>query len=277
MNININQLKYFYDTVTLGSVNKAALANHVSQPAISQGIKKLEEQIGIGLLSHGKNSMLPTSESQFLLGHISNVFSSIQALEAQMDLLKEEVAGVIRIGISSSIAKAYLIPKLQKFEIEYPNVVFKIKLGKTQTQIDMLENNEIDIGVTVDNGMLANYTTSVLFDGNFELIGREHTQEKFLATESRPEVKELNKALQKTGYALSSMEIESWDLLYELALNKLGYAFVPDFVIQSRDKLKSMNTQFKIPKLKYEVISFSKTNTPVSKASALFVDYLKED
>lgn len=256
-------------------MNKAAQLNHVSQPAISQAIKKLEEQIGLSLLVHGKNSIVPTPESQYLLDQIAKVFSTINDLEDWIDYLKDEVSGVIRLGVSSSIAKAFVIPILKEFEEKYPSVEFKIKVGKTQHQIELIQNNEIDLGFTVNNGELSSFKHKSLFQGEFVLVGKVSAQEKFLATENRPEVRELTKALQSTGYSLASLEIESWDLLYDMAKNGLGYAFVPDFVVQAKDKLSLMNARFKVPKFKYEVVSFAQSGKNMSKVAKLFLEHLK--
>ncbi len=274
MEININHLKYFFDTVNLGSANQAAKVNHVSQPAISQGIRKLEDQLGINLLEHKKNTIIPTQDSQYLLSHVAKVFSSIEDLKDKIDCLKTEVSGVIRLGVSSSLAKFLIIPKISAFEKKYPHIELKLKIGKTQNQIDQLEKNEIDVGITIDNGHLSRFHTKLLYKGEFVLAGRESSAIRFLATEDRLEVRKLREVLKKSEHALSSLEVESWDLLYEMAKNNLGYAFIPDVILQHRDKLLSYNKKFKIPKISYEVVSISHKDKTLNRATKLLLEQI---
>ena len=72
---NIHFLKYFYSAGKHLSMSKAAAENFVTQSAISQGIHKLELELGIQLISSRKNKLELTSDGELLLDKCENIFS----------------------------------------------------------------------------------------------------------------------------------------------------------------------------------------------------------
>ena len=276
MNTNINHLKYFFDTVHLKSANKAAKLNFVSQPAISQGIRKLEEQTGLKLLEHKRNRIAPTIEGINLYKYSKELFASIESLESKIDRLKGSVSGALRVACSGSIAKNFLIPNLKKIEKLYPELDLQIRFGKTNDQLQMLQNNEVDLGITLDNGQLENLSKKILQKGTFVLAGKKDSPKRFFATESRPEVKEFKKSLQKTGLNLDPLEVESWDLLYAMAKNNLGYSLLPDFLLSHKTNLVNFNKKFKVAKIEYSLVSFYDPSKKNNLLLTSFLDYLEK-
>ena len=110
---NLYHLKYFADAASLGSVGAAARKNSVSQPAVSQGIKKLELALGVELLVHSKNRFKLTPEGELVLVRIKEILSAFQNLREELSEKQEEVSGQVSLGTMRSLALHFL-PKLFK-------------------------------------------------------------------------------------------------------------------------------------------------------------------
>lgn len=259
MDFNTNYLKYFIDTAENKSTLQASRINFVSQPAISQGIKKLEEQLDLKLLKHKKNTIKLTSDGQFVFKHSKQIFSSIENFKNSMQEIQNNIAGNLNIATSSSIAQDFLTSHLSNYSKKYPKVEMNIKLGKTLIQKQLIDDGQSDVGITIDDGGLVKYSTYVILKGNFVLVGKKKCPSKLLVTEQRPEVKKLLKNIFKEHKDLSSniIEIESWSLIYKFILNSFGYGFIPDFIISSN---KSNFNYIKIPKIEYKVVLFHRSD-----------------
>ena len=86
--MNIDHLKYFSDSVELGSLVKSAKMNNVSPGAISQAIKKLEDTFGQALLIHKKNFFEPTEKGLELYHHLEAFLLNYQKI--QLEISSEE-------------------------------------------------------------------------------------------------------------------------------------------------------------------------------------------
>ena len=88
--MNLANLKYFYDVATLRSMIAAAKKNHVSQPAISQGIKKLEMELDLLLLKHKRNSIELTKEGELVIKKAKPLLDAISTFENDVHKIKSK-------------------------------------------------------------------------------------------------------------------------------------------------------------------------------------------
>ena len=74
MNLNFHLLRLFTEVVRYRSVTRAAEVLHISQPAVSKGVKALEEQLGEALVERGSAGMRPTAAGEILARHAASIF-----------------------------------------------------------------------------------------------------------------------------------------------------------------------------------------------------------
>ncbi|MFN3453805.1 MAG: LysR family transcriptional regulator [Pseudobdellovibrio sp.] len=272
MDINFTLLKYFYDTYQFKSVQKAAEKNFVSQPAISQGIKKLEGHFNFELFEHKKNNLIPTYKAHKVVSEIEKLFSQSELLKKSIYDLTDTHAGSLRIGCSNSIAKSILIPHLTQFMKHYPKVDLSLVIGNTDFLINTLEQNESDLVITIDNEKKSiNYKRTPVLKGQFLLVAKNNALPQIVTTEDRPEVIKLHEHLNRKKLNIKTLKIQSWDLALEMAKNNLGAAYIPDFIDFKTHKLMDISFKYQIPSFKYQVQAFCKHP---HKLTQIFLDTL---
>lgn len=145
MNINFELYRIFYAVAKVSNISKAANDLHISQPAISKAIKKLENQLGGQLFTRTKRGVILTEEGQEFYNYISQAIESINNAENRFtDLINLEV-GTIRIGISTTLTKEFLMPYLEIFHDLYPKINIQIYTNITSELLYKLTNGSIDL------------------------------------------------------------------------------------------------------------------------------------
>ncbi len=273
--MNFNHLKYFYDATAAGSVGKAAIKNFVSQSAISQAIRKLEEALDCQLLIHKKNSFQLTDEGRTVFQKCQDIFNSVQNLKNEVKLSKTEISGTLTFATSHSIALSLFPDFLKLFKKNYPLVSPRLRLGKTPLVRRWVEDREVDFGITVDDDNLKSLEKTLLKRGQFvatSQTSRYSNEQEFIITESRPETIALKKHfLRKTKNDLPVlMEVDSWEIINQFAQKGIGIGYVPDFVLKANKILIHPS----IPKINYDLLVIQNKGQRPSKVGSLFISDL---
>jgi len=147
MSLNLHLLRLFESVARHQSFSRAAEALHVSQPAVSKGVRELEAQLGTPLLERGPGGVRPTEAGRILLVHARTVFSAEQAAEDALGALRGLRGGTLRIGASTTIATYFLPPLLGAFHRAYPDVDLRLTSANTVTVADLLMRRELDVAL----------------------------------------------------------------------------------------------------------------------------------
>lgn len=279
-------MKYFYDAAENKSLAKAAVLNFVTQPAISQGIHRLENSLDVKLLNHGKNSFNLTSDGVLLQRRCRDLFRLLSDIQSDIAINQKELTGRIRFGISQSLAYSLLPGFLNSFKKNYPNIVPNIQLGKTSLVRDWVKSGDIEFALTVDDGKLSQFTQSTILRGCFCSVQSgtlpKEKSEHFLLTEDRPEIRKLKQLFKRRKkYDLTTaMEVESWEVILKLTEAELGVGFLPDFILNCQKEKKPNLRWTEIPSITYRVVSISTKDQELSRISQIFhrelLEYYKE-
>ncbi|NYT72960.1 LysR family transcriptional regulator [Halomonas sp. QX-2] len=132
---NFNDLHAFLMVAQKGSFTRAAAELGVSQSALSHAMRGLEERLGIRLLMRTTRSVSPTNAGERLIRTIGPCFEDIQSELTALNELRDKPAGTIRLSSSSHAADYILIPKLQPFLKEYPDIQVEINVDNGLTDI----------------------------------------------------------------------------------------------------------------------------------------------
>lgn len=145
MNINFELYRVFYAVANNGNITKASQELNISQPAISKSIKNLEEQLGGTLFIRTKKGVILTEEGKEFYNYIKQAIEYITNAENKFTDLINLEAGCIKIGISTTLTKEFLLPYLEKFHILYPKIDIQILTNQTFELLPKLRNGLIDI------------------------------------------------------------------------------------------------------------------------------------
>jgi DNA-binding transcriptional LysR family regulator len=132
---NLNDLLTFLAVGQERSFTRAAAKLGVSQSALSNTIRRLEEQLGLRLLTRTTRSVSPTEAGERLLHTIEPRFEEIEAQLSALSELREKPAGTFRITATDYAADTILWPKLTEFLRQYPEIKIEIIIDYGLTDI----------------------------------------------------------------------------------------------------------------------------------------------
>lgn len=149
---------------------RAAESTGVTQPTLSAGIKQLEEMLGVLLVQRGSRFIGFTPEGERTLDWARRIVGDTRAMRQEIAALRQGLAGRLRIAaIPTALAMVAAITT--PFRARHPDVRFTI-ISQTSIQIlTLLENLEIDAGITyLDNEPLGRVNTVPLYQERYQLL-----------------------------------------------------------------------------------------------------------
>jgi DNA-binding transcriptional LysR family regulator len=129
------------------SFSKAAKELYMTQPAVSQSIMQLERELDMRLFTRTSKGVILTNEGQLLFEYASSAMNLINVGEEKLLKIKNMMIGDLKIGVGDTISRYFLLPYLEKFHKEYPNIKFKIKNATTLELCDSVKSGEVDIAI----------------------------------------------------------------------------------------------------------------------------------
>jgi DNA-binding transcriptional LysR family regulator len=166
----IDKLEFLLALAREQHFGRAAEACGVSQPTLSAGIKQLEETLGVLLVQRGSRFRALTPEGERVLDWARRIVGDSRALRSEIDALKHGLSGHLKIAaIPTTLAMVAEITT--PYRERHPNVRFTI-LSRTSAEVlALLENLEIDAGVTyLDNEPLGRVTAVPFYEERYRLI-----------------------------------------------------------------------------------------------------------
>ena len=145
MNIDFELYRIFYTVANNKNITKASEELNISQPAISKSIKNLEQQLGGQLFTRTKRGVLLTEEGKEFYNYIKQAIEYISNAENKFTELINLETGCIKIGISTTLTKEFLLPYLERFHRLYPKIDIQIKTDLSSELFPKLRNGLIDI------------------------------------------------------------------------------------------------------------------------------------
>jgi len=130
-----------------GSISKAALDLHLSQPAVTKHIQSLEEYYGKSLLDRSAREAVLTEEGRLLYRYALEVLRLMDEVETELGEMSKTIQGSLRIG-ASSIPGQYILPfVLGEFKRNYPDVDLGVEIGDTGQITRLVLENKVDLGL----------------------------------------------------------------------------------------------------------------------------------
>ena len=145
--LNLHRLRLLREVYLQGSIAKAAKTSSYSASVISQHLSQLQREVGVELISTKDRKATLTDEAVFLLGYVEQALTTLEEAESELQRIREEPFGSVRVAAPSSVA-AYRLPGLVKSVAQkYPRVVPTFLQAEAEEAIDLVMNGSIDIAV----------------------------------------------------------------------------------------------------------------------------------
>jgi DNA-binding transcriptional LysR family regulator len=153
---NLNDLLAFVSVAREGSFTRAAASLGVTQSALSQTIRGLEERLQIRLLTRTTRSVSPTAAGERLMRAIGHRFDEIEEELDALTELRDKPAGTVRITCGDHVLRSTLLPKLMPLLAEYPEIKleFDMSYGFRDIVADRFDAG-VRLGNTIDKDMIA--------------------------------------------------------------------------------------------------------------------------
>jgi DNA-binding transcriptional LysR family regulator len=145
--MDLKRLRTFVTVADQGSVSKAVLRLHLTQPALSRQLRDLQAELGIQLFDHVGRGLVLTSEGEQLLGECRNLLAHANSLSERVELLRSGDKGVLKLAASPVQIEAVLSTFLHRYERRYPHVEMKLVEAVGSDIRSMLERGEIQLGL----------------------------------------------------------------------------------------------------------------------------------
>lgn len=145
MNIDLNLYRIFYEVAKKGNITKAAEDLYISQPAVTQAIHSLENQIGATLFIRAKKGVTLTEEAKVLFQFVESGLNYIKNGENKFRELMNVETGTLKIGASTTVTQHVLLKYLDLFREKYPNVNISITNDLTLDLIKLLREGSVDL------------------------------------------------------------------------------------------------------------------------------------
>jgi DNA-binding transcriptional LysR family regulator len=151
--VELRQIEYFRMVCRENNITRAAAQLHVSQPSVTIGIQKLEEELGVKLLDRSQKKIAPTAEGRIFLRHAEEILARVADSVAEMNDHRLLQRGTIRVG-NMAIMGAVLFPlAFTRFQKDYPNVQITVLEEGTLSIRNRLEDGELDIGIMITSNL----------------------------------------------------------------------------------------------------------------------------
>jgi len=148
MALDPRQLKAFLAIVHSGSLGLAAESLHITQPALSRIVHRLEAQLGVPLFERRSTGMELTSFGQALLPHATVLSAEAARAIEQINALRGLGQGTLRIGAVASAAIMLLPSVLEKILTRWPNLQVQITEAVEDVLAVALTNNAVDVAIS---------------------------------------------------------------------------------------------------------------------------------
>lgn len=163
--MNIHQLRYFVEIIRQGSISKASVALYVSQPSISNSIKKLEEEVGATLILRNNKGIMLTKEGEDIYKYANIVLEQVDKIKRVSET--DETSSLRIVSTNYSPVMEAFVKLCMEYESK-TKVNFNIKNDDLMGVIKSVYNMECDIGVLLINKQSLELCESILKTNNIE-------------------------------------------------------------------------------------------------------------
>lgn len=172
INVTLRQLQAFRVVADLGSFSEAAERLHLSQPALSASIRKLEETLNAKLFDRTTRLVLLTAEGKELLRLATRLIDEFEAVSVDLQDYLARRRGRVVVAALPSIAAVTLPPALAQFKSRYPGIDLMIRDTLHDQIQDLVESGSADFGLTVEPSKTKDFHFEPLIVDRFVMVCR---------------------------------------------------------------------------------------------------------
>ncbi|MEJ0026461.1 MAG: LysR family transcriptional regulator [Rhizomicrobium sp.] len=249
-----DKLRIFHAVASAGSFTHAGQMLTLSQSAVSRQISALEEEITTPLFQRHARGLTLTDEGEMLYAAVSDVLTRLAQAEEALKNVREAPRGALKITSSHGIGTYWLVPRMDDFLKEYPEV--EVHLVMEDRELDLAQR-EADIAIRMRAPVQADLIQRKLFTVHYHMYATKEYLEKYgtphaleeiadhtiiaYGETAAPEIREINWLLEQTRRRMNgkgrTVRINNVTGILCATESGLGISAVPDYVAAARPHL----------------------------------------
>ena len=246
--MHLETLKVFCDVVETKSFSVAASQNYVTQSAVSQQIRMLEEKYGKQLLERTRGNVQLTPAGEILYQVSKEIVQRYDELEARLQAATKIVAGTVRVATVHTIGLYELSSQLKRFLKAYPQVQLQLEYSRSNKIYDDALKGGIDLGIVAFPSRRPGVTVIPFREDHLVVVCppqhpiAKHRQVSIKKLAGEPLVgfdrdiptrKETDRALRRHGIdARYVMELDNAEIMKRVVEIGLGLAILPEHAVR---------------------------------------------
>ncbi|ONN70232.1 LysR substrate-binding domain-containing protein [Pseudomonas oryzihabitans] len=148
--MSVRDIEVFRVVMNAGSTSKAAQVLGISQPAISQSIRKLETSAGLQLFQRAHGRLIPTEEAQALMIDVDRLFIGMDAIEHRIKSLRQFGTGRLAIAVHPLVGNAFMPRVLAEFDLMQRDIRVSLRVQSSREVHQEVSAGLCDFGVMAD-------------------------------------------------------------------------------------------------------------------------------
>lgn len=149
MHITLRQISYFLAAAETGSISAAAVRLAISQSAVTESIRTLEDQAGVVLLERNSKGVALTYQGHQMMRHARLILSAVADAGRALSTRPEAVTGTLNLGVTSLVAGYFLADILARFRRVFLNVEVKVVEEERPYIEHLLVNGELQLALMI--------------------------------------------------------------------------------------------------------------------------------
>lgn len=145
--MEVRDLRTFAAVVDLGRFTLAAKRLHIVQPAVSQAVARLENEVGLKLLERKPGAAVPTTAGLALWRHAQVVLNSVASAEQDMAAYRGLGKGSVSVGLLSGVTTLILTRLLNRLRAEHPGLTIRVEENATPQLLEGIRLRHLDLAV----------------------------------------------------------------------------------------------------------------------------------
>jgi LysR family cyn operon transcriptional activator len=143
-------IQYFLAVAEHHSFTRAAAALHVSQPALSQQVRQLEESLGAQLFDRSGRKTCLTDAGEAYLQYVHRASQELRDAKRAIHDVSDLSRGSLRVAVTPTFTTYLVGPLVEAFHCRYPNITLSVREISQEGMEDLLLAGEVDVGIAFD-------------------------------------------------------------------------------------------------------------------------------
>jgi DNA-binding transcriptional LysR family regulator len=149
VHITLRQISYFLAAAETGSISAAAVRMGISQSAVTESIRTLEDQAGVHLFERNSKGVALTYQGHQMMRHARLILSAVADAGRALGTRSESVTGTLNLGVTSLVAGYFLADILARFRRVVPNVEVRVVEEERPYVEHLLVNGELHLALMI--------------------------------------------------------------------------------------------------------------------------------